>query len=173
MTVFVIPHAADLSIRFLLRKIIRVSSPWGTWLRTCYCGIVREERKNPCTRQESNPRPQEFCSAAVCSTPVLQPLPFVPYHLMHNIVRTINFCPDSLKVTWEQTTRKREVFWVRLSPTFSAALSLLSDRYAQNIKLIFEPGTAQWEAQVPLCFAGKQQLDYCALLRMIAQYKLR
>ena len=97
-------HAAELSIRFLLRKISRVSSPWGTWLRTRYWGIEREERKNPCTRQESNPQPQEFCSAGVCSTPVLQPLPFVPYHLMHNIVRTINFCPDSLKVTWKQTT---------------------------------------------------------------------
>ena len=34
-----------------------------------------EGRENPSTRQDSNPRPQEFCSAAECSTAVLQPQP--------------------------------------------------------------------------------------------------
>ena len=47
----------------------KVSPPRGTWLRTSYQGIEREEKK-PTTWRESNPWPQEFCSTAV-----LQPLP--------------------------------------------------------------------------------------------------
>ena len=37
------PQAAQLSIHFLLKKISSVAPPWGTWLRTHYLGIEREE----------------------------------------------------------------------------------------------------------------------------------
>ena len=57
------------------RKISSVASHWGAWLRTHHWGIEREEKK-PSTWQESNPRPQEFCSTGMCSTTVLQPLPW-------------------------------------------------------------------------------------------------
>ena len=33
----------------------------------------RKRRKRPITRQESNPRPEEFCSVGMCSTAVQQP----------------------------------------------------------------------------------------------------
>ena len=44
--------------------------------RMHYWGIEKEE-KSPAPQMESNPWPQEFCSAGVCSTIVLQPLPLV------------------------------------------------------------------------------------------------
>ena len=55
---------------FLLRKISSAAPPWGTWLRTHYWGIEREEK---------SPAPggswvQKICSEGVCSTVLLKPL---------------------------------------------------------------------------------------------------
>ena len=70
----VLLQAAELSIRFLLGKnqlcwtstkdLINDTPPKD-----------RKRRNKPSTQQESNPRPQKFCSAGVCSTAVLKLLP--------------------------------------------------------------------------------------------------
>ena len=39
----------------------------------CTTDSLEKRRKNPRTRQDSNPRPQESYSTGVCSTAVLQP----------------------------------------------------------------------------------------------------
>ena len=46
----------------------------GPDLRMNYLEDIKEKKK-PSTWQDLTPRPQEFCSAVVCSTSVLQPLP--------------------------------------------------------------------------------------------------
>ena len=40
-------QAAQLSIRFLLRKIGSAEPPWGTWLRTHFWGMEREKAQHP------------------------------------------------------------------------------------------------------------------------------
>ena len=66
------PQAAGLSI-FFYWKIISVAPPWETCIKDAL--LIEWRRKNPSTRQDSNPQPQELCSAGLCSTAVLQPLP--------------------------------------------------------------------------------------------------
>ena len=39
-----LPQAAQLSIHFLFRKISSAAPPWGSWLRTYYQEIEREEK---------------------------------------------------------------------------------------------------------------------------------
>ena len=68
------PQPSHPSIHFfLLKKISSAAPPRGDLIKDTPLRDIKR-RKKPSTRQESNPRPQEFCSAGMCSTDVPQPL---------------------------------------------------------------------------------------------------
>ena len=81
--------AADLSLLCLMHPKHRLLWMFVPFCQICafilvspnlhrmhYWGIEKEE-KSTAPQLELNPWPQEFCSAGVCSTTVLQPLPLV------------------------------------------------------------------------------------------------
>ena len=78
-TIVFLPHLSILCLFSLKLSILHINSvapPCGTWFITHHWEIDREENL-PSFRRESNPQPQELCSAGVCSTTVQQPLPYL------------------------------------------------------------------------------------------------
>ena len=69
-----LPQAAWLSIFLIVKSVVLV-------YERCITQRIEEIRKKPIIRRDSNPRHQQICSAGVCSTAVLQPIPIVISYL--------------------------------------------------------------------------------------------